>query len=62
MYERALKLGFKLKSIIVKDMKGNRSKQNKEAIWRYRALSSDYYIFKHEYIFIFKNLNYEFEK
>ena len=51
----ALKLGFKLKSIIVKDMKGNRSKQNKEAIWRYRALSSDYYIFKHEYIFIFKN-------
>ena len=36
-------------------MAGNRAKQNKEGIWRYRALSSDYYIFKHEYILIFKN-------
>jgi len=42
-----------LKSIIIKNIEGNRAKQNKEAIWRYRALSSDYYIFKHEYIFIF---------
>ncbi|EAH6685463.1 DNA adenine methylase, partial [Campylobacter jejuni] len=24
------------------------------AICRYRALRSDYYIFKHEYIFVFK--------
>ena len=31
-----------------------RYKQNKENIWRYRALASDYYIFKHEYILIFK--------
>jgi DNA modification methylase len=53
MYE-AQKLGLTLKSVIVKNMGGNRAKQNKEAIWRYRALSSDYYIFKHEYIFIFK--------
>lgn len=50
----AQKLGFTLKSIIVKNMEGNRAKNNKQAIWRYRALSSDYYIFKHEYIFIFK--------
>ncbi len=50
----AQKLGLKLKSIIIKNMEGNRAKQNKEAIWRYRALSSDYYIFKHEYIFLFK--------
>ena len=47
------KLGLTLKSIIIKNIEGNRAKQNKEAIWRYRALSSDYYIFKHEYIFIF---------
>ncbi|HCC60048.1 MAG: hypothetical protein A2402_02465 [Candidatus Staskawiczbacteria bacterium RIFOXYC1_FULL_37_43] len=51
----AQKLGLTLKSIIIKNMEGNRAKQNKEAIWRYRALSSDYYIFKHEYILLFKN-------
>jgi tRNA G10 N-methylase Trm11 len=49
------KLGLTLKSVIIKNMEGNRAKQNKEAIWKYRALSSDYYIFKHEYILIFKN-------
>jgi len=51
----AQKLGLTLKGIIIKNMEGNRAKQNKEGIWRYRALSSDYYIFKHEYILIFKN-------
>ena len=50
----AQKLGLTLKSIIIKNMEGNRAKQHKEAIWKYRALSSDYYIFKHEYILIFK--------
>ena len=50
----AVSLGFKLKSIIIKDINGNRAKQNQESIWRYRALTSDYSIFKHEYIFIFK--------
>jgi len=51
----AQKLKLTLKSVIIKNMEGNRAKRNKEAIWRYRALSSDYYIFKHEYILIFKN-------
>jgi len=50
----AQKLGLTLKSIVIKNMEGNRAKRNKEAIWRYRALSSDIYIFKHEYILIFK--------
>lgn len=50
----AQKIGLTLKSVIIKNMAGNRAKQNKEAIWRYRALSSDYYIFKHEYILVFK--------
>lgn len=50
----AQKLGLTLKSIVVKNMEGNRAKRNKEAIWKYRALSSDYFIFKHEYIFLFK--------
>ena len=51
----AQKLGLTLKSVIIKNMEGNRAKQNKEAIWKYRALASDYYIFKHEYILILKN-------
>ena len=33
----AQKLGLTLKSIIIKNMAGNRAKQNKEGIWRYRA-------------------------
>ena len=45
----------KLKGIIVKNIEGNRGKLGiKGGIWRYRALKSDYYIFKHEYIFVFK--------
>lgn len=44
----------KLKGIIVKNIEGNKGKLGKDGIWRYRALSSDYYIFKHEYIFVFK--------
>lgn len=48
------KLGFILKGVIIKNMEGNRNKINQQDIWRYRALSSDYFIFKHEYIFIFK--------
>jgi hypothetical protein len=51
----AQKLGLTLKSVVIKNMEGNRAKQNKEGIWKYRALSSDYYIFKHEYILIFKH-------
>lgn len=48
------KRGLKLKSIIIKNIDGNRAKQGKNDIWRYRALTSDYYIFKHEYILLFK--------
>ncbi len=44
----------KLKGIIIKNIEGNRGKLGKGGIWRYRALKSDYYIFKHEYIFVFK--------
>lgn len=53
--QESLQLGLTLKSIIIKNMEGNRAKNNKRAIWRYRALSSDYYIFKHEYVMVFKN-------
>lgn len=44
----------KLKGILVKNIEGNRGKLGSGGIWHYRALKSDYYIFKHEYIFVFK--------
>lgn len=52
--QAAIEPGVTLKSIVVKDIQGNRGKKNQHTIWRYRALMSDYYIFKHEYILIFK--------
>lgn len=44
----------KLKGIVVKNIEGNRGKLKTQNIWQYRAISSDYYLFKHEYIFVFK--------
>jgi len=49
-----MKLGLTLKGIIAKNMNGNRAKHGKNDIWRYRALTSDYYLFKHEYVLLFK--------
>lgn len=49
-----LERGFILKSIIVKNIGDTEGKANQQAIWRYRAMSADYYVFKHEYIMIFK--------
>lgn len=46
--------GFMLKAILVKNFGDTKGKANQQAIWRYRALASDFYIFKHEYIFVFK--------
>lgn len=48
--------GLKLKSILVKNMVNNRAKLNQEHLWRYRALVGGFYIFKHEYILIFKKV------
>jgi DNA modification methylase len=44
----------KLKGIIIKNIEGNRGKLGMNTIWKYRALKSDYFLFKHEYIFVFK--------
>lgn len=46
----------KLKGIVIKDIVGNRAKIGMEAIWRKRALRSDFYLFKHEYIFVFRKI------
>jgi len=45
---------FKLKSIIVKNFEETRGKRNQKELWRYRALVGGFYIFKHEYILLFK--------
>jgi len=49
-----LKRGFLLKSIIVKNFEETLGKRNQKELWRYRALVGGFYIFKHEYIFVFK--------
>ena len=47
----------KLKGIVIKNIEGNRGKLGTQDIWKYRALQSDYFLFKHEYIFVFKYLD-----
>lgn len=51
-----LEKGFILKAILVKNFGETKGKANQQAIWRYRALANDFYVFKHEYIFIFKKV------
>jgi len=46
--------GVVLKSILVKNMVNNRAKRNLEHLWRYRALVGGFYIFRHEYILLFR--------
>ena len=48
-----MKSGFSLKSIIVKNFDETKGKRSQKELWRYRALIGEYYIFKHEYIFLF---------
>ena len=52
--QEVMKRNYSLKSIVVKDMQGNRAKRNLENIWRYRALAGGFYIFKHEYVMFFR--------
>lgn len=48
-----MKSGFSLKSIIVKNFDETKGKRAQKELWRYRALIGEYYIFKHEYVFLF---------
>ena len=52
--QEVLKRGYLLKSIIVKNFEETRGKRNQKELWRYRALAGGFYIFKHEYIMLFK--------
>jgi hypothetical protein len=49
-----LERGFLLKSVVVKNFEETRAKRDQKQLWRYRALAGGFYIFKHEYIFLFK--------
>lgn len=52
--QAVLKHGYTLKSLVVKNMTGNRAKRNLDHLWRFRALNGGFYIFKHEYVMVFK--------
>ncbi len=55
----AIKQNFnvKMKGIVIKNIEGNKGKLGTQSIWKYRALQSDYFLFKHEYIFVFKKID-----
>lgn len=46
--------GLTLKATIVKNFEETKGKANQKALWRQRALQNGLYIFKHEYIFVFR--------
>jgi len=53
--DRMQAAGFVLKAIVVKDITGNeRGKGRDSNLWRYRALAGGYYVFKHEYVMVFR--------
>ncbi len=52
--QEVLNSGYLLKSIIVKNFEETRAKRNQQELWRYRALVGGFYVFKHEYIMLFK--------
>jgi len=54
--DEVLKRGYILKSLIVKNFEETKGKMNQKELWRYRALVGGFYIFKHEYIFLFKKV------
>jgi DNA modification methylase len=48
-------VGFRTKSIVVKNIEGNEvGKGKSNNLWRYRALRGGFYIFRHEYVLIFQ--------
>ncbi len=49
-----LRRDYSLKSIVVKNFNETRAKRDQKQLWRYRALVGGFYIFKHEYIFLFR--------
>jgi hypothetical protein len=54
--QRCRNVGLTLRAINVKDIQGNvRGKGQATNLWRYRALRLGTYVFKHEYVMVFRN-------
>ena len=51
-----LKHSFRLKSIVVKNIDQTAGKRQQHELWRYRALVGGFYVFKHEYLFVFQKI------
>lgn len=51
-----LKRSYRLKSIVVKNFEGTAGKRSQKELWRFRALAGGFYVFKHEYIFVFQKI------
>ena len=49
-----LERNFLLKGIVVKNIGETKGKARDQNLWRYRALNGGFYVFKHEYIFVFQ--------
>ncbi|MCE5259319.1 MAG: site-specific DNA-methyltransferase [Chloroflexi bacterium] len=49
-----LKRPFQLKAIIAKNFEETRGKRNQQELWRYRALAGGFYVYKHEYVMVFR--------
>ncbi len=54
LMEEVLRKGLLLKSIVIKNFDHTTGKRKQESLWRYRALVGGFYVFKHEYIFVFQ--------
>lgn len=54
LMQQAQEAGFLLKSIVVKNFEETAGKRGSKSLWRYRALAGGFYVFKHEYIFVFQ--------
>ncbi len=56
LMNETLKKGFLLKSICVKNIENTMAKRSRIHLWKYRALKSGFYFFKHEYVMFFKKV------
>jgi DNA modification methylase len=52
--QAVIERGYSLKSIVIKNYDQTKGKRDQTQLWRYRALVGGFYIFKHEYIYIFQ--------
>lgn len=50
--EDAIRCGFDLKGIVVKNYGETKGKGQNTNLWRYRAMLGGFYVFKHEYIYV----------